>query len=110
MNDRPANTIGKKEIEELLTQGCDERVHILPESGLNKYHLNPVQFESLFQRGSCTANVLTPRSFNVTKAFLGKYDELSYENLLENQANRLRALVQSEFKAVSYTHLTLPTN
>jgi hypothetical protein len=29
---------------------------------------------------------------------LGKYDELSYENLLENQANRLRALVQSEFK------------
>ena len=98
MNDQPANTIGKKEIEELLTQGCDERVHILPESGLNKYHLNPVQFESLFQRGSCTANVLTRRSFNVTKAFLGKYSELSYENLLENQANRLRALVQSEFK------------
>ena len=94
MSDQPSNTIGKNEIEELLTQGCDERVHILPESGLNKYHLNPVQFESLFQRGSCTANVLTRRSFNVAKAFLGKYEELSYENLLENQANRLRALVQ----------------
>ena len=84
MNNQPANTIGKKEIEELLTQGCDERVHILPESALNKYHLNPVQFESLFQRGSCTASVLTRRSFSVTKAFLGKYYDVSYENLLEN--------------------------
>ena len=48
MNNQPANTIGKKEIEELLTQGCDERVHILPESGLNKYHLNLFNLDILF--------------------------------------------------------------
>ena len=98
MDSERANTIGKKQILEVLTEGCDERVHQIPETGLNKYHLNPVEYETLFQRGSCTANVLTRRSYSVAKAFLGKYEDLNYENLLENQATRLRALVQSEFK------------
>jgi hypothetical protein len=98
MDSQQANTIGKGEILEVLTQGCDERVHNIPATGLNKYNLNPVEFETLFQRGSCTANVLTRRSYSVSKAFLGKYSDLNYENLLETQANRLRSLVQSEFK------------
>lgn len=93
-----ANSIGKEEILQILTEGCDERVHINPATQLNKYHLNPVRYEDLLQRGSCTANVLTSRSSRVAKAFLGKYDELNYENLLENQSTRLRSLVQSEFK------------
>jgi len=89
--------VGKKEIAQVLTEGCDERVHIIPESGLNKYHLNPVNYERLLQRGSCTANLLTRRSHGVAKAFLGKYDELSYEHLLETQSARLKSLVGSEF-------------
>ncbi|MGB1184151.1 MAG: hypothetical protein ACPG4S_03230, partial [Schleiferiaceae bacterium] len=89
--------VGKKEIAQVLTEGCDERVHIIPETGLNKYHLNPVEYERLLQRGSCTANLLTRRSHGVAKAFLGKYEELSYEHLLETQAARLKALVGSEF-------------
>jgi len=98
MDSERANNIGKKQILDVLTEGCDERVHQIPETGLNKYHLNPVEYETLFQRGSCTANVLTRRSYSVAKAFLGKYEDLNYENLLENQAARLRTLVQSEFK------------
>jgi hypothetical protein len=89
--------VGKKEIAQVLTEGCDERVHIIPETGLNKYHLNPVEYERLLQRGSCTANLLTRRSHGVAKAFLGKYDELSYEHLLETQSARLKSLVGSEF-------------
>ena len=89
--------VGKKEISQILTEGCDERVHIIPETGLNKYHLNPVNYETLLQRGSCTANLLTRRSHGVAKAFLGKYDELNYELLLETQSARLKSLVGSEF-------------
>ena len=91
-----AQTIGKEEISKILAEGCDERVHIIEETGRNKYHLNPVQYETLLQRGSCTANLLTTRSHGVTKAFLGKYDELNYENLLETQSTRLKNLVGSE--------------
>ena len=91
-----ARKISKAEIGRILEQGCDERVHLIEGTNRNKYHLNPVEYETLLQRGSCTANLLTPRSHGVAKAFLGKYDELNYENLLEKQSNRLRDLVGSE--------------
>ena len=81
-----------------LTQGCDERVHIDPHTQRNKYHLNPTHSAELLQRGSCTANVLTPSGLKVAEEFLEKYDALSYESLLESQSQRLRELVQSEFK------------
>ncbi len=87
----------KTEISKVLSEGCDERVHIIEATGRNKYHLNPVKYESLLQRGSCTANLLTNRSHGVAKAFLGKYEELSYDNLLETQATRIKQLVGSEF-------------
>lgn len=96
MDSNEANAIGKAEIISVLSEGCDERV-ILKDNGRNKYHLNPFEFEHLFQRGSCTANVLNARSYNVAKAFLGKFHELNYENLLEKQASRLRNLVQNEY-------------
>lgn len=87
----------KSKILNVLATGCDERIFIDPKTGVNRYHLNPVEFETLFQRGSCTANTLTNRSFGVAKAFLGKYGELNYESLLETQGSRLRRLVQNEF-------------
>lgn len=91
-----ARKVSKAEIGHLLEQGCDERVHLIDGTGRNKYHLNPVEYETLLQRGSCTANLLTPRSHAVAKAFLGKYEEINYEHLLEKQGNRLRDLVGSE--------------
>ncbi|MEE2644750.1 MAG: hypothetical protein VYD19_07435 [Myxococcota bacterium] len=81
-----------------LIQGCDERIYLRTENNRNKYHLNPLQYEDLLQRGSCTANVLTPSAIEVAKDFLSKYDALSYESLLESQSQRLRELVQSEYK------------
>ena len=86
------------ELLNTLTQGCDERVQIHAHTQRNKYHLNPIQSEGLLQRGSCTANVMTPSAFQVANDFLSKYKALSYESLLESQSQRLRDLVQSEFK------------
>jgi hypothetical protein len=90
--------ITPSDILDILVLGCDERVHINPETGRNKYHLNPVERDGLLQRGSCTANVLTPSGEEVAREFLGKYENLSYESLLESQSHRLRELVQSEFR------------
>ncbi|MEY2962896.1 MAG: hypothetical protein RL754_157 [Bacteroidota bacterium] len=98
MDSKNISVITKKEIGKVLAEGCDERVHLVSDTNRNKYHLNPMVFEDLFQRGSCTANVCTPRSSMVAKAFLGKYEELNYESLLETQSNRLRHLVQDENK------------
>jgi hypothetical protein len=86
------------DILDTLVQGCDERVHINAETRRNKYHLNPVHHQGLFQRGSCTANVLTPRAEQVSRTFLEKYTNLNYDSLLENQSHRLKELVQSEFR------------
>ena len=91
-------SVTQSEILDALVQGCDERIYIQPDTERNKYYLNPVQYDGFLQRGSCTANVLTPRAAEVAAAFLGKYDALSYESLLENQSYRLREVVQSEFK------------
>ena len=76
--------ISPSDILEVLVQGCDERVYIDPETNRNKYHLNPLEYADLLQRGSCTANVLTPSGAEVAYKFLDRYEQLSYESLLES--------------------------
>ena len=61
--------VTQSEILDVLVQGCDERIYIQPETERNKYYLNPVQYDDFLQRGSCTANVLTPRAAEVASAF-----------------------------------------
>ena len=43
---------------EILLKGGDERIQIRPETGRNKYHLNPLEFAGLLNRGSCTNSTL----------------------------------------------------
>ena len=92
------HSITSSDLLEVLVQGCDERIYIDPETGRNKYHLNPVEYTTLFQRGSCTANVLTPPGEEVARSFLDKYENLNYESLLETQSHRLKELIQSELR------------
>ena len=40
-----------------IVKGGDERI-TLKENGLNKYHGNPLIYESVFNRGSCTMSNL----------------------------------------------------
>ncbi len=55
---------------EILTSGCDERVFIHETTNANKYHLNPLKFEKLLHRGSCTCGTLTSDAFKVGLEFL----------------------------------------
>ena len=85
----------------VLTSGCDERVFLRPSSNANKYHLNPVKFENLLQRGSCTCNLLTPDGYDVATAYLRDYDGVDYATKAVNQANRLKSLFQDPRAASS---------
>jgi hypothetical protein len=81
------------ELIDIVTSGCDERIFLRPETIANKYHLNPVVFENLFQRGSCTCGTFTPFGYVVGEEFLRKYDERLYDQILEDQTKRLQGLL-----------------
>jgi len=88
----------KTELQEIITSGCDERIFIRPETNANKYHLNPVHFESLFQRGSCTCGTFTPHGYAVGVEFLKNYSSEKYEQIVEEQTNRLHSLLSVSAK------------
>ena len=81
------------ELIKIITSGCDERIFLRPETNANKYHLNPVIFESLFQRGSCTCGTFTPFGYEVSLEFLKKYNENLYGQIVEDQTKRLHDLL-----------------
>lgn len=79
----------------ILTSGCDERIFIRSETNANKYHLNPLEYEGMFHRGSCTCGTLTPYGYQVAKAFLVGYQEADYDAVVKQQAKRLQDLLRS---------------
>ena len=78
---------------EILTSGCDERVFIHETTNANKYHLNPLKFDKLLHRGSCTCGTLTADAYKVSLEFLKNYEDCEYENILKNQTHRLKAML-----------------
>ncbi|MFL2566594.1 MAG: hypothetical protein ACJ0QP_04195 [Schleiferiaceae bacterium] len=73
----------KKVLSEILTSGCDERIFLRDETQANKYHLNPVDFEDLFHRGSCTCGTLTPFAEEIAIDFVNNYQESNYSQILK---------------------------
>jgi hypothetical protein len=83
------------ELLQIVTSGCDERIILRSDTNTNKYHLNPLKFDGLFQRGSCTCGTFSPFGFEVAKRFVGSYSEENYSNILHEQTNRLRNLLNN---------------
>ena len=83
------------ELLQLVTSGGDERIFLRSDTNTNKYHLNPLKFDGLFQRGSCTCGTFTPFGFEVANRFVGSYSEEKYTNILQEQTNRLRNLLNN---------------
>jgi hypothetical protein len=83
------------ELLKIVTSGCDERIFLRPETDANKYHLNPIKFDGLFQRGSCTCGTLTPFGYEVSMNFLASYTEEKYNEILLDQTTRLHNLLNN---------------
>ncbi|MBX2845299.1 MAG: hypothetical protein KTR13_03715 [Saprospiraceae bacterium] len=85
-----------KNIDQLITSGGDERLDLL-DNGLNKYYLNPNDFQGLINRGSCTCNTLN--SFSkpiVNQVYSDVEGGKAYNELLAEHRKRLKDLLNYE--------------
>ena len=77
-----------------IVKGGDERIK-LKENGLNKYHGNPLLYESVFNRGSCTMSNLNVDSKKAVDNMLKKLKKEDYDKLLNQQQKQLKKLIDA---------------
>tara|TARA_R110001592_G_scaffold363221_3_gene681782 strand:+ start:175546 stop:176928 length:1383 start_codon:yes stop_codon:yes gene_type:complete len=80
-------------LEQLLTSGGDERID-LQKNGFNKYNLNPVKYEGILTRGSCTGSPLNQESHQHLIAFSKEYQAEKHDEYCEEVRNNLKELIQ----------------
>ncbi len=80
----------------LVVSGGDERLDIL-EDGFNKYHINPMEYEGIFLRGSCTCSPLNPITGKFLNEDFTRYEE-SFLEIRKEQAYRIKKLLNYEGK------------
>jgi hypothetical protein len=84
-----------KQFEEAILQGGDERLSLLS-NGLNKYNVNPVHYEGIFNRGSCTCSPLTPEGYKVARELFEKMTPATFPMFHNSHTQRLKALLNFE--------------
>lgn len=76
--------------EEAITSGGDERIE-LKANGMNKYFVNPLQSESIFNRGSCTCSTLSADVRPQVEALFEQFNQgADFDAMRENQRRRIR--------------------
>lgn len=91
------NELTKEELRRILVSGSDERSVILPETGKNKYFIDPVDHEGLLCRGSCTCNFLNEPSEDAVRKTYRIYQSKGYETVLSHQLDRLYRLFSKNY-------------
>ncbi len=79
-------------IQQWLLAGCDERIALRPETDANQYHLNPMKYEGLLMRGSCTCGTLTPAGHETAKHFERDYRVEDDAQWMRTQTKRMQQL------------------
>ena len=88
-----ADIDNKEKLLEVLVSGCDERIFLRPDTQANKYHLNPLNYEGIFHRGSCTCGTLTPSGYEVATKFLQSFNPKAYQQIIDTQTTALKKLL-----------------
>ena len=78
-----------------IVKGGDERIS-LNQHGLNKYHGNPLIYEGVFNRGSCTMSNLNVDSKRAVDKMLNRLKEEDYDKLLDEQQKQLKKLINKK--------------
>lgn len=81
----------------LIFAGGDERLDIL-EDGNNKYHVNPLHYQGLFHRGSCTCSTVNPLTAQVLERDIDLENPRIAIQLRQQQEQRLKKLLNYEGK------------
>lgn len=79
-------------IQHWLLAGCDERIALRPETDANQYHLNPMKYEGLLMRGSCTCGTLTPAGHETAQRFERDYRAADDAQWMRTQTKRMQQL------------------
>ncbi len=77
-----------KDISDVIFQGGDERLDLLAD-GKNKYHINPLEFDGLLNRGSCTCSTLNHQTVSVLDE-TGKFE--TSQNVIETRNEQIRRI------------------
>jgi len=84
-------------LEALITSGGDERTDLKAPDFTNKYGLNPVRYQGLLNRGSCTTSPLNAFSESVVKSLINeKLPQKGYETIRKEHTARLKKLLNYE--------------
>ena len=78
-----------------IVKGGDERIS-LNQHGLNKYHGNPLIYEGVFNRGSCTMSNLNVDSKRAVDKMLNRLKIEDYDKLLDEQQKQLKKLINKK--------------
>lgn len=81
-----------KPLKNWLTSGCDERITIPEGSDINNYHINPLDYSALINRGSCTCGSLNPETFDILKNLKLSQFEENFKETVDNHAQKLKNL------------------
>lgn len=79
-------------IKKWIVSGGDERIVLSPGTGTNQYHLNPMEYEGLLMRGSCTCGTLTPAGHETACRFERDYRVNADAEWIGRQTRRLQHL------------------
>jgi len=86
------DSLANSSFEEAIQSGGDERLDT-DEMGLNKYFVRPASGEKIFNRASCTCSPLSPEASAVARSVYNSIDENNFEQLLQNQVDSLKRLI-----------------
>ena len=84
-------------LQDTITSGGDQRIELIY-NGLNKYHINPVNNQEVFNRGTCTCSVFTDEALErVSGLFEGfKNGSVTFEEVRTQQVKRLKSLLKKD--------------
>jgi len=84
-------------LESLITSGGDERTELNAPDFRNKYGLNPVRYQGLLNRGSCTTSPLNAFTESVVKTLINEtLPQRGYNAIREEHTARLKKLLNYE--------------
>ena len=87
----------KRSFEELILSGGDDRLDLL-DNGMNKYNVNPCQYETTFSRASCTCSPFSPDGYAAAYELYQRLDENSFDQVREHQTDRVKSLLNYDNK------------
>ena len=76
-------------IREYLTSGGDERI-TLNEDGVNKYFIDPMAYQGVFNRGSCTCSPLNEETFQFARSFVDQYSPERHGDIVHSIRRELK--------------------